>query len=106
LAASYDELPYESKPESPTHPDHLATVATLMGMEPTPVERCRVLELGCATGGNLLPLAATLPHSEFVGLDLSPRQIDAGRSAVDALGLKNVIFLARSLTEVDDSFGT
>jgi cyclopropane fatty-acyl-phospholipid synthase-like methyltransferase len=105
LADSYDELPYESKPEPPTHPDHLATVATLMGLAPAPPERCRVLELGCATGGNLLPMAATLPHSEFVGLDLSPRQIAGARETADALGLTNVTLLARSLTEVDESFG-
>jgi methyltransferase-like protein/cyclopropane fatty-acyl-phospholipid synthase-like methyltransferase len=106
LADSYDEFPYESQPEPPTHPDHQATVATLMGMDPAPPERCRVLELGCATGGNLVPMAATLPQSEFVGLDLSPLQIAAARATADALGLTNVTLLARSLTEVDDSFGT
>src|SRR5262245_50406828 len=44
----YDEVPYASRPFPQTHPDHLAAVATLFGMEPPPVERCRVLELGCA----------------------------------------------------------
>ena len=36
------------------------------------VASCRVLELGCAAGGNLLPMAASLPDSEFVGIDIAP----------------------------------
>ena len=49
---SYDEVPYESYPYSQTHPSRLATIATLFGLKPPSVERCRVLELGCAGGGN------------------------------------------------------
>src|SRR5207249_4032580 len=68
--ASYDELPCPRLPFAETHPDNLATVATLFGLRPAPVDRCRVLELGCAGGGNLLPMAEALPDSRFVGLDL------------------------------------
>ncbi len=52
IPTSYDLVPYESRP---THPDRLAIVTTLFGMRP-PVNRCRVLELGCASGGNLIPI--------------------------------------------------
>jgi len=45
-ASSYDDVPYDSYPLWVTHPDHLAVVATLAGMSPAPVDRCRVLELG------------------------------------------------------------
>jgi methyltransferase-like protein/cyclopropane fatty-acyl-phospholipid synthase-like methyltransferase len=103
--SSYEEIPYESKPLYPTHPDCLATLATLLGMTPAPVPRCRVLELGCATGGNLIPMAATLPDSRFVGIDLSPRQIAMGREVVEALGLANVELLPLSIMDVDDRFG-
>lgn len=102
---SYEEVPYGSKPLYPTHPDCLATVATLMGMRPAAVENCRVLELGCATGGNLIPMAATLPDSHFVGIDLSPRQIAEGQKLVDALGLSNIRLAPVSITDVDDDFG-
>ena len=40
---TYDEIPYASYPYPQTHPDRLATVATLFGLKPAPVERCRVL---------------------------------------------------------------
>jgi SAM-dependent methyltransferase len=105
LAASYDALPYEGKPQPPTHPDSLATVARLYGLAAPPVERCRVLELGCADGGNLLPMAATLPHGEFVGLDLSPRQVADAEAMARALGLTNVRLYAKSILDVDDSWG-
>jgi SAM-dependent methyltransferase/methyltransferase-like protein len=101
----YDEVPYASRPFPQTHPDNLATVAALFGMAPPPVERCRVLELGCAAGGNLLPLAAALPGSRFVGIDLSRRQIDDGRRVVDALGLRNVELRHLSILDVGADFG-
>jgi SAM-dependent methyltransferase len=102
---SYDDVPYESHPLWVTHPDHLAAVAMLAGMRPAPVERCRVLELGCASGGNLIPMAVALPEGRFVGVDLSPAQIAAGQETIDALGLDNVALAARSVTDLDDGLG-
>jgi SAM-dependent methyltransferase/methyltransferase-like protein len=104
--ASYDELPFDSGPVTNSHPDSLATVATLYGMSPTPIERCRVLELGCSTGGNLLAMALSLPEATFVGIDLAPRQIDDARKLADAIGLENVTLRAMSIADVDDGFGT
>src|SRR5262245_62555163 len=89
-ATSYDEVPYESFPFAQTHPDRLATVATLFGMQPAPADRCRVLELGCAAGGNLIPMAVALPQSSFLGIDLSGRQVADGQKVVGALGLTNI----------------
>lgn len=65
-----------------------------------------MLEIGCASGGNLLPMAATYPESRFVGIDLSPRQIAEAQAGVDALGLRNVMLHAMSLEEIDGTFGT
>src|SRR5947209_4017238 len=77
-STSYDTVPYHSHPFAQTHPDRLATVATLLGLKPPPVERCRVLELGCAGGGNLIPMALGPPESTFTGIDLSIRQVADG----------------------------
>jgi methyltransferase-like protein/cyclopropane fatty-acyl-phospholipid synthase-like methyltransferase len=103
--SSYEDIPYDSKPLYPTHPDCLATIATLLGMQPAPPARCRVLELGCGTGANLLPMAEALPDSHFLGIDLSPRQIADGRATADALRLTNLDLRALSILDVDDSFG-
>ncbi|MFM7148853.1 MAG: methyltransferase regulatory domain-containing protein [Gemmataceae bacterium] len=105
LAASYDRVPYDSRPRYATHPDCLATLGTLLGMKPAPVERCRVLELGCSTGGNLLPLAETYPGSRFTGWDLSSSQIETGRKVAHALGLTNLTFEARNLLEIEGKIG-
>ena len=102
---SYDEVPYESHPFSQTHPSRLFVVGTLFGMRPTPVQRCRVLELGSAAGGNLIPMADYLPDSEFVGIDLSARQIDDGQQLVKQFGLKNVTLKHASILDVDESYG-
>ena len=101
----YDDVPYESNPFAQTHPSRLFTVATLFGLKPTPVTRCRVLELGCAAGGNLIPMADYLPDSEFVGVDLSARQIEHGLASVAKLGLKNVILKQADIAEIDVAYG-
>ncbi len=103
---SYDDLPYDSHPFSQTHPSRLATVATLFGLPSAPVEKCRVLELGCAAGGNIAPLAELYPESEFVGIDLSGRQVADGERIVKAAGLKNITLRHASITDVDESYGT
>ncbi len=90
LATSYDEVPYPRLAFPLTHPSHLATVARLLGMTPAPVAECRVLELGCASGANLVPMAYAMPSSTFVGIDLSDRQISDGRTTIDAIGLTNI----------------
>src|SRR5262245_60148197 len=102
---SYDRVPYTSGSEHRAHPDHLATLATLHRLEPTPPERSRVLEIGCADGGNLIPMAIEFPESRIVGIDISPRQIEEGVKATQELGLTNVSLRAMSLIDVEPSFG-
>jgi methyltransferase-like protein/2-polyprenyl-3-methyl-5-hydroxy-6-metoxy-1,4-benzoquinol methylase len=102
---SYDVVPYLDRSHTATHPDRLATVARLLAMEPAPVEAARVLELGCAGGGNLIPMADALPGSTFVGVDLSRRQIEQGQAAIAELGLENLTLRHANLADVDESFG-
>jgi methyltransferase-like protein/SAM-dependent methyltransferase len=102
---AYDELPYQSRFVAAAHPDRLAAMAVLHGLRPPDVAGCRVLELGCADGGNLVTMAQALPGSSFVGVDLSPRQVAEGRDLVARLGLSNVDLRALSLMDVDDDFG-
>ena len=102
---SYDEVPYPTTSHSFTHPDAMATAATLLGLTPTPVTHCRVLELGCAGGGNLIPLAVSLPDSEFVGIDASAVQIAEAQAAQAALGLTNISFQQLDILNVTPDFG-
>jgi SAM-dependent methyltransferase len=89
-ASLYDQVFYPGHAYDQTHPDRLATLAALYGMEPAPVAGCRMLELGCGIGGNLIPMASQWPESTFIGIDLSARSIEKGRENVAALGLTNL----------------
>jgi SAM-dependent methyltransferase len=86
----YNQIPYPSAIYSQTHPDRLATIGRLFGLSPARVDNCRVLELGCGDGANLVAMASALPKSEFVGIDLATEPIRRGEEMVDALGLRNV----------------
>jgi methyltransferase-like protein/ubiquinone/menaquinone biosynthesis C-methylase UbiE len=105
LLASYEEIPYESTPIHDAHPDVMATSALLLGLDPPAVPNSRVLELGCSTGGNLISIALSFPEAKFVGIDLSPRQIAQGQAIVQKLGLRNVALHAKSILDIDSSFG-
>ncbi|HKW82045.1 MAG TPA: class I SAM-dependent methyltransferase [Casimicrobiaceae bacterium] len=97
--SSYDQVPYASRPLPQTHPGHLATVGALFGFDAPDVARCRVLEIGCAAGGNLIPLAASHPDSTFVGIDSSPVQVAQGAGEIAALGLANIRLLPIDLMD-------
>jgi methyltransferase-like protein/ubiquinone/menaquinone biosynthesis C-methylase UbiE len=101
----YDEVYYPGHVYGHTHPNHLATIATVYGMQAALVDRCRVLELGCGIGGNLLPMAFQNPSSEFIGVDLSGVTIERGQQNVAVLGLSNIKLLHCDIMNVDASFG-
>ena len=65
----------------------------------------RILELGCASGGNLIPMALIHPRSHFVGIDLSPRQIEQGQAVITELGITNLKLTAASITDITADFG-
>lgn len=91
--ASYDELPYDRLPFPETEPDFLAALARLHGFEAADARTSRILELGCAQGGNLIPMAARHPDSEFVGVDLSRVQVEEGQAFIAQAGLANIRLL-------------
>ncbi|PUB83695.1 MAG: hypothetical protein DBP02_10560 [gamma proteobacterium symbiont of Ctena orbiculata] len=102
IADSYDAIPYESTPLPETHPGHLACLARLYGIDSVPPTNCNVLELGCACGGNLIPMAARLPDSYFLGIELSPEQAQEGSSRIAELGLANCEIRQADILELQD----
>lgn len=51
-----------------------------------------MLELGCASGGNIIPMASRSPEARFVGIDASRRHVEDGCRRAAALGLSNLEF--------------
>jgi methyltransferase-like protein len=74
-------------------------------MDPAPVRRCRVLEIGCGDGSNLIPMAYALPESRFTGVDYAEGAIAAGQRSIDALGLENISLIPADLRDVGSELG-
>nr|MDQ2970130.1 methyltransferase regulatory domain-containing protein [Acidobacteriota bacterium] len=104
-ASSYDEIPYQSYAIAYTHPDRLATIGALFRVDAPDPARCRVLELGCARGDNVMAMATTLPAASFLGVDGSARQIAEGERRRTRAGLDNVRLLAADFTVVPEDLG-
>lgn len=102
----YDNLPYKSYSFPCSHPARLAAVAHLFGLNPPENKKFRMLELGSASGGNLIPLAMFYPEAEVIGVDYSQVQIEQGQKVIKALDLeKRVQLLCQSITEIDKDIG-
>lgn len=101
----YDDIPYPTAPAAAANADRMATMATLFGMTPAPLSRCRVLELACGDGGNLIPTAFWHPESRFVGVDLAEKPIASGQKMAAHLGLRNLTLEARDILTIGPEFG-
>jgi SAM-dependent methyltransferase len=99
----YDAIPYASFAHAPSHPDQISTVAFLHGLRSPSPAKCRVLELGCGTGANLIGVAYGLPESTAVGVDLAPTAIARARQTAHALDLNNVEFHVGDLCQLEDA---
>jgi len=102
---SYDQVPYSFYSFPETHPRRLHAVAHLLGLEAPAPAKCRVLELGCAVGGNIVPMAYSLPEAQFTGIDLVASQIDTAQRFAAASGVKNLELRATSITDVTPQWG-
>jgi len=101
----YDAVPYGSYPIASSHPDKLFAVAKLFGMNPVLPERARILELGCAGGGNLIPIASQFPNAVCHGVELSAAQCEAANVAIQYVGLSNIKIQQGSIADITSDLG-
>ena len=92
LRRGFELLPYRHGAMRFTHPARIGAIARLFGMPAAPPQRCRVLELGCAEGMNLLPLAERFPEARMVGVDFCAAHIARANEARTVCGLGNASF--------------
>ena len=97
---TYDSVPYTSNPFAISSIFRLEAIAKMSGFEPAPHEKCRVLELGCSFGGNLMMSALRCPDSEFIGIDLSSEQIERGSKIVEQMGIKNLKLIQGDISQI------
>ena len=103
--AAYDLVAYPGYAFPQTHPDQLAAMTLLHGLTPAPVEKCRVLEIACNQGANLIPMAYALPQSEFTGFDLAGLPVARGQERIRQLGLRNVRLYQADVLEAGSGLG-
>jgi SAM-dependent methyltransferase len=89
-ATAYDRVAYPSGVFATTHPDHLATIARIHGLNPPSPHTARVLEIGGGDGMNLIAMAAAYPDAEFLSFDLAQAPVARGQAIIAASGLTNV----------------
>jgi methyltransferase-like protein/SAM-dependent methyltransferase len=102
---AYDAVPYASFPYPYSSHERMYTIGRLFGMQPPDYKNARVLELGCASGGNILPLACLFPDGKFTGVDSSRVQIDMATAHARNLGLKNIEFRYQSILDITENLG-
>ena len=102
----YDQAPYESFPFDFSEPQRLNAIGRLFGMTPSAAETCRMLELGCASGGNIVPLAVRYPGARFVGVDRSAVHIAHAQALAEAVDARNAVFHRMSIADIGADFGT
>lgn len=100
-AFAYDVVDYPTHVYPQLHPSRLAAIARLHGVAAASPRECRLLEVGCGEGLQLLALAMAYPHGRFVGVDLSANAIARGEAMRARLGLDNLQLLAMDLLEWD-----
>ncbi len=103
---SYERVPYQSKPYAVAHTGRLAMMARLFGHTPPDPTRARVLEIGCAGGGHLLPQALVFPHATWLGIDPARAHVREAEQVAFALGLRNARVEQRGVESLSDADGT
>src|SRR5688572_5975779 len=101
MTTPYDRFPYQSFPYYETHPERLRFIAHLFGLAAAPVDRARILEIGCGGGGNLIPTAELNPEARLVGIDLAESAIAEANETVKKLGLGNIEMRAQDLSHFE-----
>lgn len=97
--SAYDQVFFPSLPHRESHPGRLAWYGRLAGVAARSPEQCRLLEIGCGSGGNLLPLAEEFPRSYFLGLDRSSTEIARAQRRAEAARLDNIQFREHDLVD-------
>ncbi|HMO18920.1 MAG TPA: class I SAM-dependent methyltransferase [Oligoflexia bacterium] len=100
MSTLYDTVPYHDEPFISTHPNTLATIGRLFGIQTEPPEKCRLLELGAAKGSNIIAMAYCYPESHFTGIDLSKEQVKIGNEIISKLGLSNITLIEGNIIDI------
>ena len=95
----YHSHAYPAMSHPATDPSVMAVSAALAGLEVRPPPGSSILEIGCASGHNLLPLAARWPNCRFTGIDFSKSAIEDARETARLAEMPHVEFIEADLRD-------
>jgi len=101
----YQDQIYPPMSHPLSDPAMSAVAARIGGLEVTHPRGARILEIGCCSGHNLIPLAMRWPESDFVGIDLAERSVVEANERATAARVENVTFLAADLMDYEPEGG-
>lgn len=99
MTTPYDRVSYPSAVFTQTHPERLAVLMLLAGLQPVDPRSARILEIGGGDCLNLLSFAAIWPDCEAHGFDLSEVAIARGVRFAQTAGLENVALAVDDIVE-------
>lgn len=102
---AYDSVLYPGHAHAHTHPNRIAAIAQLFGLDAPAVSTARILEIACGDGANLIPIAYSLPRAQCVGFDLAATAVAQAQEKIEKLGLTNCRTTVADLASVGKSFG-
>ena len=82
-----------------------AVSARMAGLDTPAPRSARILEIGCCSGHNLIPLAMRWPGAHFTGIDLAESSILEARERAATVGVGNIGFSAVDLMEFEPQGG-
>jgi hypothetical protein len=97
----YETRVYPAMSHPLSDPAVSAVAAILGGLAVRHPAQARILEIGCCSGLNLIPLAMRWPHSDTTGIDLAGPPIKAARDLARAAGVANIGFHAVDLRDFE-----
>jgi len=97
--ANQHEENYPAMSHPPGHPAVMAATALLGGLRLGPTAAWHILEIGCASGHHILPIAVAYPNAQITAIDLSPSAIAEAQRLADCAGISNVKFLCADLMQ-------
>lgn len=95
----YHENRYPAMSHPLSDPAVTSVAAIMAGLQPPNPRGARIVEIGCSSGHNLIPLAMRWPESQFIGIDLSKPAILEASQCAAAAGATNISFHACDLRD-------
>jgi len=95
----YESTIYPAMSHPLSDPAVSAVAARIGGLKTAHPAKARILEIGCCSGHNLIPLAIRWPDSECIGIDLAASSIQSATRRALAAGVGNVNFQVADLRD-------